>query len=38
MFKDTELFFRVAVYTALAALTGTLGWLVLTVEIKPPVL
>jgi hypothetical protein len=38
MFKDTESIYRFAVYAALVALTGTLGWVLVHVGLQPPVL
>ena len=38
MLKDTELVYRFAVYIALVALTGTLGWVLMAVAERPVIL
>ena len=37
MFRNTETAYRFAVYAALVALTGTLGWVLLHVGLATPV-
>ena len=38
MIKNSELAYRFAVYAALVALTGTLGWVLINIGMTTPVL